>query len=80
MQIAKTVKGFLDSVGGSAEGNFKIYEANSRTHIFLKADKLPGAPAVDFSLDLPGDSDKLVAQGLRYGVDALQGNDEPPTP
>lgn len=78
--IGQNLNKFLKSVGGEAEGSFKIYEANSRTHVFLKMENLPGAPACDFSIDLPGDTDKLVAQGLNYGLDAVrdEGNETPP--
>lgn len=70
MSVVKTVNEFLDKIGGSAQGNFKIYATNSRTHLFLKAENLPGKPAVDFSVDLPGDLDSVVADVANAGLAA----------
>lgn len=67
------VNQLLAKIGADAPGNLKIYPANSRVHVFVKADKLPGQPANDFSFDLPGDSDVMIAQGLNYLINLLKG-------
>lgn len=74
MSLLKKANGLLQSIGGQAEGNFKIFAANSRTHVFLKAEGLPGAPAIDFSIDLPGELDSMVAEVGKMGVSAVLGN------
>jgi hypothetical protein len=74
MSLLQKAQALLHSVGGEAEGSFKIYAANSRTHVFLKANNLPGTPAVDFSIDLPGELDSMVAEVGKMGVSAILGN------
>jgi hypothetical protein len=68
--IVSQINKALDSIGGAAEGNFKIFSANSRLHLFLKAEKVPGKPAFDISVDLPGDMDNMVASGANAIMDA----------
>lgn len=68
MEIVKQINKALDSIGGTAEGNFKLYKTRNeagetRTNLFLKAEKLPLKPSLTLSIDLPGDMDDLVVGG-----------------
>lgn len=65
---------FLVKVGAEAPENHKLYSANSRLHVFVKADKLPGQPAADLSIDLPGETDAMTVQGMKFALDAARGN------
>ncbi|TXH11956.1 MAG: hypothetical protein E6R03_13850 [Hyphomicrobiaceae bacterium] len=81
----KAIQDLAKKLGANkAEGSFKFYDTNnngeSRSHLILKCNNLPLKPAIDISLDLPGDSDKMVVQGLNYGLEAALGNEDPPTP
>lgn len=83
IDAVKKINQMLASVGGTAEGHFKIYPTNndgvSRTHLFLKADKLPLSPAIDFSVDLPGDTDNMVVAGANAIMDATGLGNDPET-
>lgn len=81
--IVQKINKLLDSIGGSAEGHFKVYATSnagvSRTHVFLKADKLPLQPAIDLSFDLPGDTDTMVVGGINTVFDAAGVGNAPET-
>jgi len=83
IQVVQKINQLLSSVGGTAEGHFKVFSTNaggvSRTHVFLKADKLPLQPAIDFSVDLPGDTDNMVVAGANTIMEATGLGNEPET-
>lgn len=69
--IVNKINNGLKKMGADrAEGTFKMYEANSRSHLFLKAENLPGQPVIDISVDLPGDLDKAVMGGANALMNA----------
>jgi|JI10StandDraft_1071094.scaffolds.fasta_scaffold68085_7 hypothetical protein len=84
MQI--DVNKMLAAIGAEGEGDFKVYPANSRIHVFVKAKKLPTEPTMALSFDLPGNSEELLAQGINYLINTLRnlqgnlkGNESQPT-
>lgn len=67
----------LAKIGADKPGNFKIYAGNSRLKIFVKAEKLPTAPTLEVTSDLPGDAEEMLAQGLRFLLGRKEGNESP---
>jgi len=68
VEIVRKINKALDSVGGTAEGNFKLYRTvnengETRTNFFLKAEKMYMKPSITISVDLPGNMDDLVVGG-----------------
>lgn len=71
----------LEQIGAGPDKpeNFKIFSTNSRLHMFVKAEKLPFSPAVDLSLDLPGEADAFTAQGLNVALEKARAGNSPNT-
>lgn len=82
----KAIQDLAKKLGASkSEGTFKCYKTTSptgetRSHLLLKATNLPGDPAIDLSIDLPGDSDELFVQAANFGIDAALGNEQAEKP
>ena len=68
----------LAKIGADKPGNFKIYAGNSRLKLFVKAEKLPTAPTLELTSDLPGEAEEMIAQGLRFLLGRKEGNETQP--
>lgn len=66
------VNKMLATIGADEPGNLKVYPANSRLRVFVKASKLPSQPTAELTFDLPGDSEELLATGLNYLINMLR--------
>ena len=66
MAVEIDISEALARIGADKPGNFKIYAENSRIKLFVKAEKLPTAPTLEITSDLPGDYEPLLAQGANF--------------